>query len=191
MKPIHARACLAGGGAALLEPAAVELAGHTTHSPPVNATLPRYAAAASLSTTEVYPAALAALYGDALNRLRIRERYPVPDWSIADRWVAREFLIGGTDPALVADAPRHGSPGFPRRHTDPEDYLRRTLHCATLFSRAPAVIRLTDSPAARALCALCAVRGGWDTRFCLHTRVSYPNTRKAPPQMVPDKWNRI
>jgi len=137
VKLIHARACLAGGGAALLELPAVELAGHTTHSPPVRATLAQYAAADSLSTTGLDPAALAALYRDALNRLRIRERYPAPDWSIADRWVARELLIGGTDPALVAAVLRHGSPGFPRRHADPEDYLRRTLHCAALFSRAP------------------------------------------------------
>jgi len=138
VKLIHARACLPGGGAALLELAAVELAGHTTHFPPVKATLPPYAAADWLSTIGLDPAALAALYRDALNRLRIREHYPVPDWSIADRWVARELLLGGTDPALVAAVLRHGSPGFPRRHADPEDYLRRTLHCAALSSRAPA-----------------------------------------------------
>ena len=140
VKLIHARACLAGGGAALLELAAVEIEEHTTHSPPVRATLAHHSAADSLSTTGLDPAALAALYQDALNRLRIRERYPVPDWSIADRWVARELLIGGTDPAVVAAVLRHGSPGFPRRHSDSEDYLRRTLHCAALFSRAPAVI---------------------------------------------------
>lgn len=140
VKLIHAHACLAGGGAALLELAAVELGGHTTHSPPAKATLAQHSAADSLSTTGIDPAALAALYRDAPNRLRIRERYPAPDWSIADRWVARELLIGGTDPALVAAVLRHGSPGFPRRHADPEDYLRRTLHSAALFSRAPAAI---------------------------------------------------
>jgi len=136
VKLIHARACLAGGGAALLELAAVEIEEHTTHSPPVRATLAHHSAADSLSTTGLDPAALADLYRVALNRLRIRERYPAPDWSIADRWVARELLIGGTDPAVVAAVLRHGSPGFPRRHSDSEDYLRRTLHCAALFSRA-------------------------------------------------------
>jgi len=137
VKLIHARACLAGSGVALLELAAVELAGHNTHSPRFRATLPQCAAADSLSSTGLDPAALAALYRDALNRLRIRERYPAPDWSIADRWVARKLLTTGADPALVAAVLRHGSPGFPRRHADPEDYLRRTLHCAALFSRAP------------------------------------------------------
>jgi len=136
VKLIHARACLARDGAALLEVAAVELAGHTAHSEPVRPTLPQYAASDPLSTTGLDPAALAALYRDSLDRLRIRERYPAPDWSIADRWVAHELLMTGTDPALVAAVLRHGSPGFPRRHADPEDYLRRTLHCAALFSRA-------------------------------------------------------
>jgi hypothetical protein len=136
VKLIHARACLAGSGAALLELPAVELAGGE-HSEPVKAKLPQYAAAGSPSTASLDSTALAALYRDALNRLRIRERYPAPDWSIADRWVARELLTTGTDPALVAAVVRHGSPGFPRRHADPEDYLRRTIQCAALFSRAP------------------------------------------------------
>lgn len=133
VKLIHARACLARGGTALCELAAAQLAEHRGHAAPVRATFPEY----SLATTGLDSTVLAALYRDCLNRLRIRERYPAPDWSIADRWVARELLATGTDPALVAAVLRHGSPGFPRRHADPEDYLRRTLRCATLFSRAP------------------------------------------------------
>jgi hypothetical protein len=128
VKLIYAHACLARDGAALRDLAAAELA-----STPVRATLKQY----SLSTAGLHSTALAALYRDCLNRLRIRERYPAPDWSIADRWVARELLTTGTDPAMVAAVLRHGSPGFPRRNADPEDYLRRTLRCATLFSRAP------------------------------------------------------
>jgi hypothetical protein len=124
----YARACLARNRAALLELATAEPA-----VPPVRATLQEY----WLSTTGLDSTPLAALYRDCLHRLRIRERYPAPDWSIADRWVARELLTTGTEPALVAAVLRHGSPGFPRGHADPEDYLRRTLHCATLFSRAP------------------------------------------------------
>lgn len=130
---IHARACLARDGTALRELAAAELVEHRGHSAPVRTALQEY----SLSTTGLDSTALAVLYRDCLNSLRIRERYPVPDWSIADRWVARELLATGADPALVAAVLRHGSPGFPRRHADPEDYVRRTLHCATLFSRAP------------------------------------------------------
>ena len=130
---IHARACLARDGAALRELAAAELAGHTKHSAPLRATLQEH----PVSTTSLDPSKLEALYRDCLTRLRIRERYPAPDWSIADQWIARELLATGTDPALVAAVLRHGSPGFPRHHADPEDYVRRTLRCATLFSRAP------------------------------------------------------
>jgi RepB DNA-primase from phage plasmid len=133
---IHARACLAGDRAALLGLAAAELAGYRAPSPPVRATLPPYAAD-SFSTAGLDPPVLRALYRDRLNRLRILARYPAPDWSIADAWVARELLATGTDPALVAAVLRYGSPGFPRHHPDPEDYVRRTLRCAILFSRAP------------------------------------------------------
>jgi len=73
--------------------------------------------------------------GEPQRVLRIRERYPAPDWSIADKWVARDLLAHGTDPAVVAAVLRYGSPGFPRHHADPTDYLRRTLRAA-LFSRA-------------------------------------------------------
>ena len=79
---------------------------------------------------------LGAWYRNSLNHLRILTRYPSPDWSIADTWVARDLLATGTDPDLVAAVLRYGSPGFPRCHADPEDYLRRTLRCAALFSRA-------------------------------------------------------
>jgi len=135
VKLIHARACLAGDRAALLEMAAAELAGYRAPSPPVRAALPPYAAD-SFSTAGLGPTVLGALYRNSLNRLRILTRYPSPDWSIADTWVARGLLATGTDPDLVAAVLRHGSPGFPRHHADPEDYLRRTLRCAALFSRA-------------------------------------------------------
>jgi hypothetical protein len=133
---IHARACLAGSPSALLELAAVELAGYEAPYPPVRPALPQYAAA-SFSTAGLDRTALRALYRDCLNRLRILARYPSPDWSIADACVARDLLAIGTDPDLVAAVLRYGSPGFPRRHADPEDYVRRTLRCATPFSRAP------------------------------------------------------
>jgi hypothetical protein len=75
-------------------------------------------------------AAAAQIYADWLQRLRIRARFPQPDWSIVDKWVAKELLRQGTSAAQVAAIVRAGSPGFPRRHADPEDYLYRTLHCA-------------------------------------------------------------
>jgi hypothetical protein len=129
VKLIYARSVLAPNGAALLEAAAAEARARLDCRRP----LPPMPAA---WTPPIDSGALGNLYQACLNRLAIRERYLSPDWSIADRWVARELLTTGTDPALVAAVLRHGSPGFPRRHADPEDYLRRTLRCAALFSRA-------------------------------------------------------
>jgi hypothetical protein len=62
-----------------------------------------------------------------LLRLRIPQRFPQPDWSIADKWVAKELLRRNVPPATVAGILQGGSPGFPRRHADPLDYLRRTI----------------------------------------------------------------
>ena len=69
----------------------------------------------------------AQLYHAWLLRLRIPQRFPQPDWSIADHWVAQELLRRGVPPPTVAGILQGGSPGFPRRHADPLDYLRRTL----------------------------------------------------------------
>lgn len=74
------------------------------------------------------PVATAArLYHAWLLRLRIPQRFPQPDWSIADKWVAKELLRRSVPPATVAGILQGGSPGFPRRHADPLDYLRRTI----------------------------------------------------------------
>lgn len=67
------------------------------------------------------------IYQAWLQRLRIPQRFPHPDWSIADKWIAKELLRQGTPVAAVADLLRGGSPGFPRHHADPQNYLRRTL----------------------------------------------------------------
>jgi len=72
-------------------------------------------------------ATAAQLYQTWLQRLRIPQRFPQPDWSIADKWVAKELLRRNVPPATVAGVLQGGSPGFPRRHADPSDYLRRTL----------------------------------------------------------------
>ena len=74
------------------------------------------------------PAATAAqLYHAWLLWLRIPQRFPQPNWSIADKWVAKELLRRSVPPATVAGVVQGGSPGFPRRHADPLDYLRRTI----------------------------------------------------------------
>jgi hypothetical protein len=72
----------------------------------------------------------AQIYADWLQRLHIRERFPQPDWSIADKWIAKELLRHGASAPQAAAILRAGSPGFPRRHSQPEDYLGRTLACA-------------------------------------------------------------
>jgi hypothetical protein len=124
---IDARGCLARGGAALIE--------HFTAEPPACA--PPWSRPAQrhasgwVSHTALDSTAMRTLYHACLTRLRILERYPSPDWSIADKWVARELLQTGTPIATVAAVLCHGSPGFPRRHADPEDYLRRTICYAT------------------------------------------------------------
>jgi len=111
VKVIYARACLARRGAALLALAA---------------TVPAAASGTPVQRPAADSLPIIGLYSDCLNRLRILDRYPCPDWSIADLWVAREFLRTGT-PLADVTAVLRGSPGFPRRHADPEDYLRRTL----------------------------------------------------------------
>ncbi len=76
------------------------------------------------------PTAAAAIYQRFLNRLRIPQRFPQPDWSIVDLWIAKELLRCRTSAEQVQAILQFGSPGFPRRHVRPEDYLARTLRRA-------------------------------------------------------------
>jgi len=46
---------------------------------------------------------------------------------LVDLWVARVLLAQGMSPDQVHAILRLGSPLFPRRHSHPEDYLRRTV----------------------------------------------------------------
>jgi hypothetical protein len=73
------------------------------------------------------PSAARDIYQAWLQRLQIPQRFPHPDWSIADKWIAKELLRRGTSVNEVADLLRCGSPGFPRSHADPRNYLQRTL----------------------------------------------------------------
>jgi hypothetical protein len=97
-------------------------------------------AAAAIGGVEARPSPL---YRQCLDALGLLRRFPVPDWSIADYRVARLLLQGGCGAEQVAAILRQGSPGFPRRHAHPDDYLRRTvqaaaasLTCRPDFSRA-------------------------------------------------------
>jgi hypothetical protein len=86
---------------------------------------------ASASIPDAAPGIAAAeaidIYQGCLERWRVRQRFPQPDWSIVDLWVARHLLSRGTSAARVRDILRLASPHFPRRHGDPADYLRRTI----------------------------------------------------------------
>ena len=78
------------------------------------------------------PATMAAsvaaeLYRACMERWHIRQRFPQPDGSIVDCWVARHLLRQHWPPAQVREILRLASTQFPRRHSDPDDYLRRTV----------------------------------------------------------------
>jgi hypothetical protein len=123
VKVLHAQAELVAQGAALVQAANSGLP-----------TLPQCAVASRAhrpAVAVVHPPATG-VYADWLYRLHIPERFPQPDWSIADKWIAKELLRHGTSAPQVADILRAGSPGFPRRHAHPEDYLSRTLARAAL-----------------------------------------------------------
>lgn len=119
VKVLYARAGLTTQAAALLQAAEQHL-----YRPSNRASFPHLPATADLHT--VVPTA-AQIYASWLRRLRILERFPQPDWSIADKWIAKELLHRGTPAPQIAAILRCGSPGFPRQHSDPDDYLRRTL----------------------------------------------------------------
>lgn len=101
------------------------------------------------------PASIAAsvatdLYQSCMQRWHIRQRFPQPDWSVVDCWVARHLLRQRWAPAQVLEILRLASPNFPRRHGDPDDYLRRTVsraafpfpRCAVCADHARTSIRL-------------------------------------------------
>lgn len=78
------------------------------------------------------PATIAAsvateLYQACTERWHIRQRFPQPDWSVVDFWVARHLLRQRWVPAQVREILRLASPHFPRRHGDPDNYLHRTV----------------------------------------------------------------
>jgi hypothetical protein len=104
--------------------------------PPPN---PPFSIGSTTSEPDPGPADANAIYQVCLRRWRILQRFPQPDWSIVDLWVARHLLSLGTPPARVQAVLRLASPDFPRRHGDPEDYLRRTLARATFPSPSRAV----------------------------------------------------
>jgi len=124
VRVLHARAGLARG-ASLLEAAEHRLGSPSRLAQSPHLPLPGATHTNAAGTTAT--AATAKIYAGWLHRLRILERFPQPDWSIADKWIAKELLQRGTPAPQAATILRGGSPGFPRQHSHPDDYLRRTL----------------------------------------------------------------
>jgi hypothetical protein len=74
-----------------------------------------------------------------MKRWQTLERFPQPDWSIVDLWVARYLFSQGKPAPQIQTILRLASPYFPRRHGDPDGYLRRTVARATFPSPGRAV----------------------------------------------------
>ena len=93
-----------------------------------------------------------AIYQTWMHRWQIAERFAPPDWSIVDLWIARALLAQGWPADQVQTIVRLGSPHFPRRHSHPDDYLRRTLARAFPFPSpgAPPCVAHDRTPAAAA-----------------------------------------
>jgi hypothetical protein len=75
------------------------------------------------------------IYQCWMQQWHIAERFPQPDWSIVDLWIARKLLAQGMRAAHVQHVLQLASPHFPRRHNDPDDYLRRTIARAGCLSQ--------------------------------------------------------
>jgi RepB DNA-primase from phage plasmid len=88
-------------------------------------------------STTITAQGAARIYQRWTERWHIRERFPQPDWSIIDLWLARKLLAMHVSATQVEAILRLGSPNFPRHHGDPEDYLRRTLARAALLPSRP------------------------------------------------------
>jgi hypothetical protein len=154
VKLVHAQAQLATNGLALIQAAERRLS--LSPNPAISTPGPvadrsahgskpyqRQHTACPSAAPLLTPAAATAIYHRFLERLRIPQRFPQPDWSIADLWIAKLLLRCRTPAAQVHAILRLGSPGFPRRHSQPDDYLARTLRRAlvelehTRFSSLP------------------------------------------------------
>jgi hypothetical protein len=135
VKVLHASAGLASQANRLLElvramiPTSQSPRSHTDETVRSDAVAPLEQAAQH----EIAAAEATEIYRDCIHRWRILDRFPQPDWSIVDLWVARHLLSQGMHPLRLRTILQLGSPWFPRAHSDPDDYLRRTLVRAGAF----------------------------------------------------------
>ena len=135
VKIVHTATGLASDGERLLQAVRKRLTAggspsHSARQPTSTTTWQRVPVRLSgAQATEIYQA--------WMRRWRIAQRFPQPDWSIVDLWIARALLARGASPADVQQILQWGSPGFPRGHGDPADYLRRTVARASHAFPAP------------------------------------------------------
>jgi hypothetical protein len=99
--------------------------------------LPASSAHSSWQATGITASLATEIYQSLIQRWHIRRRFPQPDWSIVDWWVARYLLAQRWTPAQVEAIVRLASPEFPRHHGNPDDYLRRTVTRAAFRSPPP------------------------------------------------------
>jgi hypothetical protein len=115
------------------------------------------------TTADPHPASAAeaaTIYRSCMQRWHIRERFPQPDWSIVDLWVARHLLSQGRPAIQIQAILRLASPHFPRHHGDPDDYLRRTIARAAFPSPGRAVCPRHDPTSAACLSSACSNSAG-------------------------------
>jgi hypothetical protein len=126
VKIVHTAAGLASGAERLLQTVRAQAAGgdFTPHADtkfisltPWQQTTPAHLSGAQATK----------IYQTWMRRWHIAQRFPEPDWSIVDLWIARALLARGMSASDVQQILELGSPEFPRGHSDPADYLRRTL----------------------------------------------------------------
>ena len=105
---LHAELGLASRGAEMVEAAGCQVTRAPT-SVPAMGWLPAPPARDPM-TPAGHPSIACEIYQAWLHRLRIPQRFPQPDWSLADKWIAKELLRQGAPPALVETLLRCGSP---------------------------------------------------------------------------------
>jgi hypothetical protein len=138
VKVVHARAGLAPGADALLQSVRALAQPLCQGIEPAPRSSASSMAQAAVPSNRVVAEATA-IYHRCIQRWHILERFPQPDWSIVDLWVAKHLLSQGTPATQVQTILRIASPHFPRRHGNPDDYLRRTVARAAFSSPGRAV----------------------------------------------------
>ena len=121
VKVINSRLGLAPRAEELLQSADALVSSDRARDSDVNSTLQ------DAAPTRIAASVATEIYRSCMDRWRVRQRFPQPDWSIVDLWVARHLLSQGWARSQVQEVLRLASPHFPRHHGDPQDYLRRTV----------------------------------------------------------------